>query len=74
MSQIALAHDRRGPSRRFYRDPRDQQAQCWLGQVTRPRLTQIMDLLDLAPEIQEEILSLPAVAGLRRKRWTKIDD
>lgn len=37
-----------------------------LGQVTRPRLTQIMDLLDLAPEIQEEILSLPAVAGLRQ--------
>lgn len=30
-----------------------------LGQVTRPRLTQIMNLLCLAPDIQEEILFLP---------------
>jgi len=27
--------------------------------ITRPRLTQIMDLLHLAPDIQEEILLLP---------------
>jgi hypothetical protein len=32
-----------------------------LGHVTRARLTQIMNLLNLAPEIQEEILFLPAV-------------
>jgi hypothetical protein len=32
-----------------------------LGHVTRARLTQIMNLLNLAPEIQEEILWLPVV-------------
>ena len=31
-----------------------------LGHVTRARLTQIMNLLCLAPELQEEILFLPA--------------
>ena len=36
-----------------------------LGQVTRARLTQIMNLLDLAPDIQEEILFLPLVAAER---------
>jgi hypothetical protein len=30
-----------------------------LGHVTRARLTQIMNLLNLAPDIQEEILFLP---------------
>lgn len=32
-----------------------------LGQVTRARITQIMNLLNLAPEIQEEILFLSPV-------------
>lgn len=32
-----------------------------LGMVSRARLSQIMDLLHLAPEIQEELLFLPAV-------------
>lgn len=32
-----------------------------LGHVTRARVTQIMNLLGLAPEIQEAILYLPAV-------------
>jgi hypothetical protein len=32
-----------------------------LCQVTQPRITQIMNLLHLAPDIQEEILNLPAV-------------
>jgi hypothetical protein len=32
-----------------------------LGHVTRARLTQIMNLLNLAPDIQEEILFWPAV-------------
>ena len=36
-----------------------------LGHVTRARLTQIMNLLNLAPDIQEEILFLPPVAGER---------
>ena len=33
-----------------------------LGRVTRARMTQIMKLLDLAPDIQEQILFLPPVA------------
>ncbi|MCA9096090.1 MAG: hypothetical protein KDA68_21570 [Planctomycetaceae bacterium] len=32
-----------------------------LGQVTRARITQIMNLLNLAPEIQEQIFLLPPV-------------
>lgn len=32
-----------------------------LGHVTRARVTQVMNLLTLAPDIQEEILFLPAV-------------
>ena len=33
-----------------------------LAHVTQPRMTQIMNLLHLAPDIQEEILHLPPVA------------
>ena len=33
-----------------------------LGRVTRARMTQIMKLLDLAPDIQEQILFLPPVS------------
>ena len=33
-----------------------------MGHVDRSRVTQIMDLLQLAPDIQEEILFLPLVA------------
>ncbi|MCL4199419.1 MAG: hypothetical protein KJZ69_18150 [Phycisphaerales bacterium] len=32
-----------------------------LAHVTQPRMTQIMNLLNLAPDIQEEILHLPEV-------------
>lgn len=32
-----------------------------LGHVTQPRVTQIMNLLHLAPNIQEEVLHLPLV-------------
>jgi hypothetical protein len=32
-----------------------------LCQVTQPRMTQIMNLLHLAPDIQEQILDLPTV-------------
>jgi hypothetical protein len=35
------------------------------GHVTRARLTQIMNLLNLAPDFQDEILFLPSVAGQR---------
>ncbi len=38
-----------------------------LGNVTRARITQIMNLLMLAPEIQEEILFLPRVEAGRGK-------
>ncbi len=34
-------------------------------QVTRPRMTQIMDLVLLAPDIQEEILFFPKTDGRR---------
>ena len=36
-----------------------------LGHVTRARVTQIMNLLNLAPEIQEYLLFLPAASGQR---------
>lgn len=36
-----------------------------LGQVTRARVSQIVNLLNLAPDIQEAILFLPPVAGER---------
>ena len=36
-----------------------------LGNVTRARVTQIMNLLNLAPQIQEEILCLPETRGGR---------
>ncbi len=36
-----------------------------LGQVTRARVSQIVNLLNLAPDIQEELLFLPQVAGDR---------
>ena len=41
---------------------RDQAEIAELGHVTRARVTQIMNLLHLAPDIQEEILHLPRVA------------
>jgi hypothetical protein len=42
-----------------------------LGHVTRARVTQIMNLLNLAPDIQEELLFLPAVEAGRDgvKEW-----
>jgi hypothetical protein len=38
-----------------------------LGHVTRARVTQIMNLRLLAPDIQEELLALPAVQSGRAK-------
>ena len=36
-----------------------------LGHVTRARVTQIMNLLNLAPDIQEHLLWLPAGCGIK---------
>lgn len=36
-----------------------------LGHVSRPRVTQIMNLLNLAPDIQEQLLFLPPVVDGR---------
>lgn len=38
-----------------------------LGRVTRARMTQIMKLLHLAPDIQEQILFLPLIEGLNER-------
>ena len=35
--------------------------------MTRARLTQIMKLLDLAPDIQEQILFSPLIKGLNER-------
>ena len=43
-----------------------------LGRVTRARMTQIMKLLDLAPDIQEQILFLPNVKGLNERNLRPI--
>jgi hypothetical protein len=44
---------------------RDQAELAELGHVTRARVTQIMNLLHLAPDIQEALLDLPCVQGGR---------
>jgi hypothetical protein len=44
---------------------RDQAELAELGHVTRARVTQIMNLLHLAPDIQEALLDLPRVQGGR---------
>jgi hypothetical protein len=43
----------------------DQAQLARLGHVTRARITQVMNLLHLAPDIQEEILFLPAIRNGR---------
>lgn len=43
----------------------DQAELAELGHVTRARVTQIMNLLHLAPDIQDAILHLPRIAGGR---------
>lgn len=42
---------------------RDQSDLARLAHVTQPRMTQIMNLLHLAPEIQEMLLFLPRATG-----------
>jgi hypothetical protein len=43
-----------------------------LGRVTRARITQIMKLLDLAPDLQEQILFLPPINGLNERNLRRI--
>ena len=56
---IALAIHFDGLIRRG--DVSDQAELARLGHVTRARVTQIMNLLQLAPDIQEELLFLPRI-------------
>jgi hypothetical protein len=51
---------------------RDYAEAARLGRVTRARMTQIMHLLHLAPEIQEEILFLPLIQGLNERNLRPI--
>jgi hypothetical protein len=46
-------------------DVKDQATIARLGRVTRARVTQIMNLLFLAPDIQEQLLFLPSVSAGR---------
>ena len=43
-----------------------------LGRVTRARMTQLMQLLRLAPDIQEQLLFLPATHGLNERNLRPI--
>jgi hypothetical protein len=43
-----------------------------LGRVTRARMTQITKLLQLAPDLQEQILFLPPVKGLNERNLRAI--
>ncbi|HEX4772182.1 MAG TPA: hypothetical protein VH351_15205 [Bryobacteraceae bacterium] len=43
-----------------------------LGHVTRARMTQIVKLLDLAPDIQEQLLFLPPRKGLNERNLREI--
>jgi hypothetical protein len=43
-----------------------------LGRVTRARMTQIMKLLNLASDIQEQILFLPRLKGLNERNLRPI--
>jgi hypothetical protein len=48
-----------------------------LGGVTRARMTQIMNLLELAPDIQEQVLFLPPTKGVNERNLrpiSKLDD
>jgi hypothetical protein len=51
---------------------RDYAELAHLGRVTRARMTQIMKLLHLAPDIQEQILFLPRIKGLNERNLRHI--
>jgi hypothetical protein len=42
------------------------------GRITRARMTQIMKLIHLAPDIQEQILFLPPIRGLNERNLRRI--
>jgi len=46
-------------------DVKDYAALARAGYITRARMSQIMNLINLAPDIQEEILFLPKTSGSR---------
>ena len=52
----------------------DYAAVARLGCVTRARMTQIMMLLNLAPDIQEQILFLPPIRGLNERTLRPISN
>jgi hypothetical protein len=43
-----------------------------LGRITRARMTQIMKLLQLAPDLQQQLLFLPEVHGLNERNLRAI--
>lgn len=51
---------------------KDYAALARIGHVSRARLTQIMNLLHLAPDIQEELLFLPPIHGRREHVTEKV--
>jgi hypothetical protein len=55
-----------------YEEFRDYSELARLGRVTRARMTQIMKLLNLAPDIQEQILFLPPLRGLNERNLRSI--
>jgi hypothetical protein len=50
----------------------DQSHLARLAKITQPRMTQIMNLLHLAPDIQEELLFLPATESGREPIHEKL--
>jgi hypothetical protein len=44
---------------------RDQAAVARLGRITRVRVTQIINVVFLVPDIQEQLLFLPPITGVR---------
>jgi hypothetical protein len=65
---LAIRFDRLLRAEQF----RDYAELARLGRVTRARITQIMKLLDLAPDIQEQILFLPNRRGLNERNLQPI--
>ena len=65
---LAIRFDRLLRAEKF----RDYAELARLGRVTRARITQIMKLLNLAPDIQEQILFLPTLKGLNERNLRPI--
>ena len=65
---LAIRFDRLLRAEKF----RDYAELARLGRVTRARMTQIMKLLDVAPDIQEQILFLPNLKGLNERNLRPI--